>query len=163
MIWSLALGFVKELIGPVFNFLNRRVEKEERVHISDNETLSQVGTSVVGGLSKADELNARLNAPGGRDNWSPWVWATILGFMLPFAFHTWQVCLDSSYWHLSLNGPWYWPVQWETHAVGSWKVAKLPGMFEVTEHAVIQSLFVGAATAATGVALIAALFRRGRK
>lgn len=46
---------------------------------------------------------------------------------LGFGGHAWAVILDS----MPLFG----------HAVGSWRVSSLPGMFAETEHAILQSLF----------------------
>ncbi|WP_198031709.1 hypothetical protein [Bradyrhizobium sp. Ec3.3] len=159
MLWGLAIGFLKSAIGPVFDFLNKRVDANARIHLSDNETLQRVGSTVIDGASKADELNEKLREKEGP--FSPMVVCSILGFLAPFAWHTWQVCLDSSRWLPSydfLFGFIPYPAV-SVHIVGSWRVAALPGLFETTEHAVIQSLFIGASTAAAGFALIKAARR----
>lgn len=153
--WELILGGLTALIKPLFNFLNARVDANARMHIADNATLQSVGSSILVGASKADELNAELRAKEGLK--SPLLWASIIGFLAPFSWHTWQVCLDSSRWVIEF-GPWYLPVIAE-HQVGSWRVAALPGMFETTEHAVINSLFIGASTVLAGVGIIKAIKR----
>lgn len=160
MMWlfKLALGSLSTIIGPVFNWLNARVDADSRKHISDNDTLARVGSTIIDGTSKADELNAAIRLKEGV--WSPWVIVTIVGFMTPFAWHTWQVVLDSSRW-LPVIETWY-GLPYLTvidHRVGSWSVAALPGMFETTEHAVINSLFIGASTLLAGHGLIKALKR----
>ncbi|MET4240325.1 hypothetical protein [Bradyrhizobium sp. RT10b] len=157
LIFKMLLGGLASLVGPVFNYLNARVDSNARIHLSDNETLSRVGSTVIAGASKADELNADIRKKEGP--FSPTVVAAIAGFLAPFAWHTWQVCLDSSRWLPSYDWVWgFIPYPCvSVHIVGSWRVAALPGMFETTEHAVIQSLFIGASTAATGVALLKAL------
>lgn len=158
-IFKMLLGGLSSLVGPLFNYLNARVDADSRKHISDNETLSRVGSTIIEGTSKADELNAEIRKKEGP--FAPMVVMSIVGFLVPFAWHTWQVCLDSSRWLPSYELLWgfipYPAVS--VHIVGSWRVAALPGLFETTEHAVIQSLFIGAATAATGVALLKALRR----
>lgn len=157
--WNLILGGLTSIVGPVFNYLNARVDTNARIHLSDNETLSKVGSTVIGGASKADELNANLRLKEGK--FAPMAIMSIGGFLVPFAWHTWQVALDSSRWVPALGWLWGWVpyLTVESHIVGSWKVAAMPGLFETTEHAVIQSLFIGAATGAAGVALIKAMKR----
>lgn len=150
--WQLLLGGLTSIIKPVFDFLNARVDANARMHISDNATMAQVGSTVIAGASKADELNAQIRLKEGK--WAPMVLTSIVGFLLPFAWHTWQVVLDSSRWVPSLA----WPFIVE-HQVGSWRVAALPGMFETTEHAVINSLFIGASTLLAGAGLIKAVRR----
>lgn len=154
-LFKLLLGSLSTIVKPVFDYLNARVDADSRKHISDNATLATVGSTVFAGLSKADELNAEIRTKEGK--WAPMVLTSICGFLLPFAWHTWQVVLDSSRWVPSL-GPYYLPTLVE-HQVGSWKVAALPGMFETTEHAVINSLFIGASTLLAGVGIIRAAKR----
>lgn len=157
--WGAALTIVAAVADKALGFLNARVDAKARIHLSDNDTLARVTSTVIDGASKADELNAAIRKADGK--WSPLAITSIVGFLLPFAWHTWQVVLDSSRWHPVVN--WMWGiipmVGVREHVVGSWKVAALPGLFEGTEHAVIQSLFVGAATAAALVPVIKALKR----
>jgi hypothetical protein len=150
--WTLLLGFLSGAIKPVFDFLNARVDANARMHISDNATMAQVGSATLAGASKADELNAQIRLKEGK--WAPMVLTSIAGFLFPFAWHTWQVVLDSSRWIPAMAWP---PIQ--EHVVGSWHVAALPGMFETTEHAVINSLFIGASTLLAGAGLIKAIRR----
>jgi hypothetical protein len=70
---------------------------------------------------------------------------------MAFAYHTWFVVLDSTPW--SLFG------LVEPHAVGSWRVAALPGKFQDVELAVLQALFYVAPPAAAAV-VVAKAFRR---
>lgn len=157
MIWTAILGFLKALVGPVFNYLNTKVEADKQVKLSDNTRDAKVISTVEGGIEKADNLNAQIRLKEGK--WSPWVLVTIGGFMSPFAWHTWQVVLDSSRWVPSIGLLWRtipYPTVAE-HVVGSWRVAALPGMFETTEHAVIQSLFIGAGAAVGAIPIIKAL------
>ena len=156
MMWSIIFSGVKAFLGPVLNFFNARVSAEERMHISDNAAAVGALGAVEGAITKADELNTQVRLKEGK--WSPWVLVTIGGFMVPFAWHTWQVVLDSSRFHISF-GAYFLPHITE-HVVGSWKVAALPGLFETTEHAVIQSLFVGASAAVAAIPIIRALRRR---
>lgn len=153
---SFLLTVIRTVIGPVLDFLNKRVDSAERVHLADNTTIAALGASTLAAQSKADELNAQIRLAEGK--WSPWVLGAILLFMLPIGFHTWQVILDSSPFHIWL-GDYYLP-ELVRHPVGSWKVAALPGMWATTEHAVIQSLFMGAGTALAATATIKAI--RGR-
>jgi hypothetical protein len=62
--WSLILSGLTALAGPLFSFLNARVDANARVHISDNETMSRVASTVIEGTSKADELNAQIRMKG---------------------------------------------------------------------------------------------------
>lgn len=155
-VWKMLLNGIAAIIGPVFGFLNKRVDADVQKHVSDNATIAGLGGAFIGGQTEADKLKTQVRLAEGK--WSPWVVVTIAGFMCPFAWHTWQVVLDSTRWHISL-GAYYLPVISE-HVVGSWKIATLPGMFETTEHAIIQSLFIGAGAAVGGIAIIRAL--RGR-
>lgn len=157
--WLGLLTIAKSLFGGVFEFLNKRVDANARVKISADTRDAAVVGGVEGGIQNADNLNAQIRMKEGK--WSPWVLMTILGFMSPFAWHTWQVVLDSSRFHPAI-GFWYfipYPTVVE-HIVGSWRVAALPGMFETTEHAVVQSLFIGAGAAVGAIPIIRAL--RGR-
>jgi hypothetical protein len=148
-------NFLTSMLGPVFNYLNKRADVDAQKHISDNTSAGVAVTAVMNAQQNADNQNSETRRREGK--WSPWVVVTIVGFMLPFAWHTWQVVLDSSAWHLVLDR-FYLP-HFVFHKVGSWKVAALPGKWSDTEHAVIQSLFVGA-SAALGAAGIIKLFRR---
>jgi hypothetical protein len=154
--FGLILSFLGVVIKPVFEFLNRRVEAAERIHVSDNAAIVGLGSAELQAQAQATEAQAQVRLAEGK--WSPWVLCTIWGFMLPFGWHTWQVVLDSSAWHIAL-GSYYWPYL-ERHIVGAWKVAALPGMWSTTEHAVIQSLFIGAGVSLGAAGIVKAI--RGR-
>lgn len=154
--FQIALSSLSTVLKPVFDFLNKRVDADAQKHISDNTAAGAIAGGAFDAQKNADALKAQVRLAEGK--WSPWVVLTIAGFMAPFAWHTWQVVLDSSPWHIEF-GPWFVP-QLTRHAVGSWHVAALPGLFETTEHAVIQSLFIGAGAAVGAIPIIRAL--RGR-
>ena len=92
--WLTALGAAKWLFGVVFDFLNKRVESAERVAINRQDNTAGVVGTVTGAISNADGLNTQVRLKEGP--WSPWVVVTIAGFMVPLAWHTWQVVIDSS-------------------------------------------------------------------
>jgi hypothetical protein len=138
---SLIFGGITSIIGPlltpIFGFLTSFFNNKAQVSISANTTAGAV-------ITNADSVNAQIRMKEGA--WSPWVIDTIVLFMWPFGWHTWQVVLDSSHWVPALGWLWYIPYPTvETHVIGSWHVATLPGMFQTTEHAIINSLFIGAA------------------
>lgn len=151
--WLIALGFIKSLIGPVFDFLNKRVDAAEQIHIIDSQTM---GTIAAGGLaaeSKADELNAQVRMKEG--NWGPTV-IMMMVILAPFVWHEWQVVLDSSRWVPSWAG---WLPSVAEHRVGSWSVAALPDPWGAVELAIFQSFFIGASVAVTAIAAIKAIKR----
>lgn len=139
--WSTIMLAVRWLAGPLFDFLNRRVDAQERITIS-----------TIGAVQNADNLNAQVRLKEGP--WSPWVMATIVGFMLPTAGHYWQVVIDSSKWHVRL-GTYYLPELVKVRNT----VAELPGLFEQTQHAIINSLFIGAGAGLGLLMVIKALKR----
>lgn len=142
------LGIAKTVGGWILGFLNTKVDADARVAIAKTSAISTVAGSVLGAEAKADEVKAKM----------PW-WQPIgiltAAFLAVLLFHASQVVLDSTTWHITL-GDYYLP-EWQRHVIGSWHVAELPGVYAATEQAVIQSLYVGVATAATGMALIRAL------
>lgn len=78
-----------------------------------------------------------------------------------FVYHVWQIVGDSSPFHPVLTTkffvvPW---LGWESHVVGSWGVAALPGKFQDVELAALQALFYVAPPAAAAIA-VAKVFRR---
>lgn len=161
---KLAFGFITGPLMPIinkgFDFLNRKIDERIAIRQSDNTTAQVIHAQQTAAQMNADNLNTNVRLSEGK--WSPWVVVTIVGFMCPFAWHAWQVCLDSSRWIPTIDFAWgFIPYPSVTmHVVGSWKVAALPGLWETTEHAVIQSLFVGASVALGGIAVIKAA--RGR-
>lgn len=156
--WLTLLGVAKWLFGNVLEFLNKRVESAERVQINRQDNTAAVIGTVVAGISNADNLNTQVRLKEGP--WSPWVVVTIFGFMVPFAIHTWQVVIDSSKWLIAL-GPYYVPYIYQARA----HVEALAGpgsVWETTEQAVIQSLFVGAGAAVGAIPIITALRKSWR-
>jgi hypothetical protein len=159
-LFKLIGGFIAGPFMPIvragFDWLNKRIDERVQIRQSDNTTAQVIHGQQVQVQMNADNLNTQVRLKEGP--WSPWVIATIGGFMAPFGWHTWQVVLDSSRWHPAIDfALGFIPYPTVTaHVVGSWKVAALPGLFETTEHAVIQSLFVGAGVAVGGIALIKA-------
>jgi hypothetical protein len=148
MIWGTLLSFAKTGFGWVLNFLNTKVEADARVEIARTGAISTVAGEGLKAISHADDLNAKR----------PWfepimLMAAVILFF--FTVHTAFVCLDSIPWHMTL-GAWFMPT-WKPHIVGSWNVPALPGMFAQTEHAVLQSLFVGAAAAGATLAIVKGL------
>ena len=148
--WGLALKAVTWIGQTIIGFLNAKVEADARVQISTNETIGTVAGAGLNAISKADELNAK------RSPWEPIMIlaAIILAFI---TYHTAFVVLDSVPWHIGL-GKWFLP-EWRYHVTGSWSVKALPGLFETTEHAILNSLFVGAAAAGATLAIIKGLRR----
>jgi hypothetical protein len=69
--WLLALGFLKSCVGPVFNWLNARVDADKQTHIIGSQTMSTIAAGGLAAQSKADELNAQVRMKEG--NWGPTV------------------------------------------------------------------------------------------
>lgn len=151
--WSLALGFLKMLIGPVFDFLNKRVDAAEQIHIIDSQTMGVIAAGGIAAISKADELNAAVRMKEG--NWGPTV-IMMMVILTPFVWHEWQVVLDSSRWVPTWSG---WLPSVVEHRVGSWAVAALPDPWGSVELAIFQSFFIGASVAVTTIAAIKAIKR----
>lgn len=153
MIWGLIFSFVKSMIGPVFDYLNKKVDANLQMHLVDTTTM---GTIAAGGLvaaSKADELNASIRQKEG--NWGPMTIMMAI-ILTPFVWHEWQVVLDSSRWVPSWDG--WLPIIIE-HNVGSWRIPALPDPWGTVELAIFQSFFIGASAAVAAVAAIRAIKR----
>ena len=153
MLWGLALGFLKSAIGPIFTFLNNRVDAAKQVHIIDSQTMGTIAAGGIAAASKADELNAQLRMKEG--NWGPTV-IMMMVILAPFVWHEWQVVLDSSRWIPAWDG---WLPSVAEHRVGSWSVAALPDPWGAVELAIFQSFFIGASVAVTAIAAIKAIKR----
>jgi hypothetical protein len=157
MIWSLVFGFVKTMIGPVFDFLNKRVDASEQMHIIDTQTMGTIAGGGIAALSKADELNAQIRMKEG--NWGPTVIMMII-ILMPFVWHEWQVVLDSSRYIPVFE--WWGFIPYITateHQVGSWRVAALPDPWGAVELSIFSSFFIGASVAVTTIAAIRAIKR----
>lgn len=142
------------LFSPLFNWLTARSNNSAQITVAGDGATVQAGAATLNAIAAADALNAK------RGDRSPWTMLAV-AFAAPFAWHTWEVVLDSSRWLPMIEwSDWGIPYVWVSmHVVGSWKVAALPGMFETTEHAVINSLFVGASAALAGAGIIRAIKR----
>lgn len=151
--WMLIFGFVKAIIGPVFDYLNKRVDANEQMHIIDTQTMGTIAGGGIAALSKADELNAQVRMKEG--NWGPTV-IMMMVILAPFVWHEWQVVLDSSRWIPAWDG---WLPSVADHRVGSWAVAALPNPWGAVELAIFQSFFIGASVAVTAIAAIKAIKR----
>lgn len=153
------LSGLGSIIAPIFSYLNSKVDASVRIHVADAQTLQTIATGALAGTSAADTLNAQVRLKEGA--WSPWVIATIVGFMTPIAWHFWQLELDSSRWIPMIDYAWDWLpyVGVQTHQVGSWKVAALPNGWDATEQTIVSSLFIGATTGAVAHGLIRSIKR----
>lgn len=153
MIWSLVFGFLKAIIGPIFTYLNARVSANEQMHIIDTTTMGTIAAGGIAAATAADNLNAQIRMKEG--NWGPMtIMMTVI--LLPLVWHEWQVVLDSSRWVFVWDGWYPWIGE---HAIGSWKVAELPGAWANVELAIFQSFFIGAAAATGMIAAIKAIKR----
>jgi len=146
MSWRTALSWATKIGGWLLGFLNSKVDADARVEIA------KIGAVQTGfnAIQNADNLNAKR---------SPWEPIMILAAIL-FAFfvlHAVMIVLDSIPFHIVL-GDWFLPT-WKAHKTGSWDVKALPAPFDTTEHAILQSVFIGASAAVGTLAVI----RRLRK
>lgn len=158
MLWSLALGFAKGLIGPVFDFLNKRVDAAEQIHIIDSQTMGTIAAGGQAALATADNLKAQVWMKQG--NWGPMTWF-MASVLAPLVWHLWQVVGDSSRWLPSYEVAWGfipYPAVAQ-HVINSWHVAALPAPFDSTEMYIFTSLFIGASTAAVTIGAIKAIKR----
>lgn len=151
--WLLALGFLKSCVGPVFTWLNARVDADKQMHIVDSQTMGTIAAGGLAAQSKADELIAQVRMKEG--NWGPTV-IMMMVILAPFVWHEWQVVLDSSRFVPTWDG---WLPSVVEHRVGSWSVAALPDPWGAVELAIFQSFFIGASVAVTAIAAIKAIKR----
>lgn len=153
MIWGLIFGFLKSVIGPVFDFLNKRVDAQMQTHIIDTQTMGTLAAGGIEASKKADELNAQIRMKEG--NWGPMTIMMAI-ILAPLVWHEWQVVLDSSRWIPVWEG---WLPSIAQHKVGSWNVPALPDPWGTVELAILQSFFIGASAAVGVVAAIKAIRR----
>lgn len=147
--WSLILKLVgmlsgvniSGLINGVTDVIKNRTNAEVADHASDNASGVAIGTAYLNSVNAAN--SAKLENKRIEGKWGPTVLFSMILFATPFGIHTWAVVLDS----MNFLG----------HVAGSWSVEKLPGMFEQTEHAVIQSMFYIGGTVGS-VAMLAKAF-----
>ncbi len=158
MLLTIILGIVNSVLS-----LGGKVITE--IH-ADNTTRykneGDAGNQLASTVSNAGAMSSTIRADVQKSQgaWGPY---GIAGFLIAtaFAYHVVMIVGDSTSWHLVPTLKFYfipW-LEWQSHVVGSWKVAPLPGKFEETEHAILQALFyVGPPSAALVIA--AKAFRR---
>jgi len=125
---------------------------------NENDAGNTLATTTADASVKSAQIRAEVQKSQG--TWGPFGLAGFL-ISMAFAFHVLMIVMDSTSWHLVPTMKFYlipW-LEWQSHVVGSWKIATLPGKFEETEHAILQALFyVGPPSAALVIASKA--FRR---
>ena len=158
IIASLLSGGLNAILGTIGKTVTDIHADTTTRYRNENEAGNQLAGTVASSAASAAATRADVQKSQG--TWGPY---GIAGFIIAmsFAFHVVMIVLDSSSWHLVpvlkfYVVPW---LEWQPHIVGSWNVAKLPGKFEETEHAILQALFyVGPPSAALVIASKA--FRR---
>lgn len=143
------IKMVPGLIAPIGDAIVKYHDTTTKQQGDQDKSGAQLAAGWLTNISETNRIKAEARATEGK--WGP---MGVLSFAIgsAFVYHTWQVVLDSSAWHLTFTG-------FEAHRVGSWRVAALPGLWETTEHMVLQSFFyVGGALA--GVSTLAKVFRR---
>lgn len=160
IVWTFLMSVLKTVVGPAFEFLNKRVDAQTQTHIVDTKAIAELGNTTVGALSKADELMAQRYQKEG--NFGPTIFCMLV-ILAPFVWHEWQVVLDSSRFVPCLD---FWNAFVCEHRPGSWGVPGIgkPGPdgqspWDKTEQAIFTSFFIGASTAIAGVALVKAIKR----
>ena len=160
------VSFIASFLTGGLNLLLSTIGKTV-TDIHTSETTRQVSQNTAGERLAATTADAhtaagaqRADVQKAQGSWGPFGLAGFIIAMM-FAFHVSMIVLDSTSWHIGLTMKWYvlpWP-EWVPHKVGSWGIEKLPGLFEQTEHAILQALFyVGPPSAALVIA--AKAFRR---
>jgi hypothetical protein len=158
LISNVLLGGINMLVGTVGKTITDIHTSETARQTSQNSSGAALASTTADAHTASG--NTRADVQKSQGSWGPF---GIAGFIIAmmFAFHVSMIVLDSSPWHIGLTTLWYvipW-LEWKAHTVGSWKVAALPGLFEQTEHAILQALFyVGPPSAALVIA--AKAFRR---
>lgn len=158
IIASLVSGGLNAVLGTIGKTVTDIHADNTTRYRNENDAGNQLAGTVA--ASAASAAGTRADVQKSQGAWGPY---GIAGFVIAmsFAFHVALIVLDSCSWHLVpvlkfYVVPW---LEWQQHGVGSWNVAKLPGKFEETEHAILQALFyVGPPSAALVIASKA--FRR---
>lgn len=155
---SLFAGGLNAILGTVGKTVTDIHTSNTARQKSENESGTQLAKTTAD--SHAAAATTRADVQKSQGTWGPF---GLAGFIIAmsFAFHVAMIVMDSTSWHLVPTMKFYilpW-LEWQAHKVGSWGVAKLPGRFEETEHAILQALFyVGPPSAALVIASKA--FRR---
>lgn len=162
MIWSflaqIFTGGLNAILGTVGKTITDIHTSETARRKSENDSGTVLAKTVADASVESAKIRADVQKSQG--TWGPF---GIAGFVIAmsFAFHVSMIVLDSTSWHLTPTTvawiiPW---LSWTPHEIGSWGIAKLPGLFEQTEHLILQALFyVGPPSAALVIASRA--FRR---
>lgn len=125
---------------------------------NENDAGNQLATTTAQANLQSSQM--RTDVQKSQGTWGPF---GLAGFVIAmaFAFHVIMIVADSCAWLMVPTLKFYfipW-LTWQQHVVGSWEIAKLPGMFEQTEHEILRALFyVGPPSAALAIA--AKVFRR---
>jgi hypothetical protein len=144
------MGWLAKFIGSTalsgFNMLLGTAGKVVTDIHADNTTRyrneNDAGNQLAGTIAKSssDTGNTRADVQKSQGTWGPF---GLAGFVIAmaFAFHVVMVVLDSTSWHLVpvlkfYIVPW---LEWQPHAINSWKIAALPGKFEDTEHEILKA------------------------
>lgn len=153
------LGTIVEKLAGIFGKTMVDLKNTE-ANRQANENNSGAAVAQTWVNSQTAAGNTRADVQKAQGTWGPF---GIAGFIIAMAFacHVAAIVGDSMPFHLALTTKFYvvpW-LQWVDHAVGSWKVAPLPGLFEQTEHAILQALFYVGPPSAAAV-IVAKAFRR---
>ena len=158
LILNAALGGLNMLLGTAGKVVTDIHADNTTRYKNENDAGNQLATTTADATVKAAQIRADVQKSQG--TWGPFGLAGFL-ISMAFAFHVLMIVMDSTSWHLVPTMKFYlipW-LEWQSHVVGSWKIATLPGKFEETEHAILQALFyVGPPSAALVIASKA--FRR---
>lgn len=163
LIFGSVLESLAAIVGPIFGWLNKRVDADVQKHVVDTKAVSDISIAGLDGLSKADAVNGQIRMK--EPTWGPAV-LMMIAVLSPFVWHEWQVVLDSCRFVPGIVWAWdFIPFPWfAEHRIGSWGVAKLgapdadgTSLWDKTEQAIFQSLFIGASTAVVAVAAIRAV------
>lgn len=155
---SLFTGGLNAILGTIGKTVTDIHTSETARQTSQNQSGTKLAETTATAHTEAARTRAEVQKSQG--SWGPFGLAGFIIAMM-FAYHVSMIVLDSTSWHIGFTMKWYvlpW-LEWRPHVVGSWGIEKLPGLFEQTEHAILQALFyVGPPSAALVIA--AKAFRR---
>ncbi|HEY4773409.1 MAG TPA: hypothetical protein VIH40_01190 [Xanthobacteraceae bacterium] len=155
---SLFTGGLNAILGTVGKTITDIHTSNTARQKSENESGAQLAETTASAHTAAGAQRADVQKSQGA--WGPFGLAAFF-IAMAFAFHVVMIVGDSTSWHLVPTMrlyvlPW---LEWREHVVGSWGIARLPGLFEQTEHEILRALFyVGPPSAALVIA--AKAFRR---
>jgi hypothetical protein len=160
--WGLVAKFATGSLNAILGTIGKTVTDVHTSETARQTSQNQSGVDLANATATAHTSAGaqRAEVQKSQGSWGPF---GLSGFIIAmmFAFHVSMIVLDSTSWHIGFTTKWYvlpW-LEWRPHVVGSWGIEKLPGLFEQTEHAILQALFyVGPPSAALVIA--AKAFRR---